>query len=261
MIHANELKFVAALAFATGLVTACGEEPPAAPGKSNVPQRSTAATTSFRHPGEVAFEEISQDVAGFGGFFLTGDTVVVYVTDSAEALTAVARVRQALAVGVPTEGDHRLAQAATVVRQTRYSFRQLREWRNQIEEQVLDGFPDAAWIDLEETTNQVAIGVVSALAQTELEKALAQLAVPAQAVRIDVTQRVAPNLELTQRVRPVVGGVINAVTYDLTMRRCTFAFNARYNGVDVILTASHCSKRIYRPDHVYHVLPRHCGKQ
>jgi len=127
----------------------------------------------------------------------------------------------------------------------------LRDWRNQVKRDVLLTHPDAAWIDLDEARNQVAIGLATGSGRRDVLESVRRLGVPPDAIRIEVTGRDTPNDLLTSKVRPVVGGLAHAVTFNGISQLvpwCTFAFNARYNSTDVILTASHCTSRIYGND-------------
>jgi hypothetical protein len=200
---------------------------------------------------EAAFEEISATVPSFAGYFLEGDNLVVLLTDPKQAAAAEASVRQAIAKRVPSGADARLDHPTILVRRAAYSFAQLRGWRDQIEQQALFGLSDAAWIDLNEANNQVVIGLADGSGKAEIEQALARLAVDPMAVTTRVTGRDTPNETLLDRVRPVEGGLVNGVAFTgggSAYPWCTYSFNARYNGVDVILTASHCTSSTYAND-------------
>ena len=96
---------------------------------------------------------------------------------------------------------------------------------------------DAAWIDLDEAGNQVAIGLANGSGRPELEATLGR--------------HLQPRETLLGRVRPVEGGLANAVSFNGVAQEipwCTYGFSAEYNGVDVMLTASHRTNRIYRAD-------------
>jgi len=235
----------------TGLLAGC-QDSSLAP-QANVHDQSarlSAPEATVAHPGEAVFENISNQVPSFAGFFLDGQSLVVYVADSAQARAAESAVRRAVSDGGLRGADPQLAGASLIVRQARHSYRQLRQWRDQVMDVLLD-LPDAAWIDLDEAQNQIAIGLADGSGRGELERALAGLGVVGNAVRVEITGRSVPNETLESRIRPVVGGIAQGVTFNGAPQVypwCTYSFNARYNGVDVILTASHCSQSIYYLD-------------
>jgi hypothetical protein len=231
------------------LVAACTEQPttPTAPNRAEPNLSSVAPRSGIEHPGEAAFEEISQTVPSFAGYFLEGGQLVVYVTDLSQAQAAEA-VRRVNSTG---RGDALLAHASTVVRPARYSFLQLRQWRDQIEQNVLFGLSDAASIDLDEGINRIVVGLADGSGKAQLENGLTRLGVPTEAVDVQVTGRVSPSTLLTDSVRPVEGGLASAVTFNDTAQTvpwCTFGFNAYYGSTAVVLTSSHCTSQTYGDD-------------
>lgn len=217
-----------------------------APGGSSAERVSRSA---LEHPGEAAFEQISQMVPSFAGYYLEGENLVVLVTDSTASRGAEAAVRQVLAATRPANAAGRLAQRPVVGRHAQYTFIQLRDWRDQIEAGVGFSLADAASIGLDEISNRVVIGLATGSGRGELEQWLSRSGIPARAVKIEITGRAVPNANLTDFVRPVMGGLANDVSFEPQITPwCTFAFNAQYQGANVVLTASHCTSTVFGQD-------------
>jgi hypothetical protein len=234
---------------------ACSDKPtdPSASDRSVPGPRSSVAVSrsAIEHPGEAAFEEISKTVPSFAGYYLEGDKLVVSVTDSTQSQAAEAAVRRVLPATLPAKAARRLAQPSVVRRHGQYTFLQLRDWRDQIGRGVFYALADAASIDLDEIANRIVIGLATGSGRGELEQWLARSGVPAGAVKIQVMARTAPNTELTDFVRPVMGGLANAATFNGVEQItpwCTFGFNGKYQGANVVLTASHCTSQLFGTD-------------
>ncbi len=246
------------IALSVALVLALGAcaDKPTDPGASDRPvpgPRSSVAVSrsAIEHPGEAAFEQISQTVPSFAGYYLEGDKLVVSVTDSTASQAAEAAVRQVLPATLPAKAARRLAQPSVVGRRAQYTFRQLRDWRDQIGQGVFFALTDAASIDLDEVANRVVIGLATGSGRGELEQWLARSGVPAGAVKIQIVARTVPNTDLRDFVRPVMGGLANAATFNGVEQPtpwCTFAFNGIYQGANVVLTSSHCTSQLFGTD-------------
>lgn len=107
------------------------------------------------------------------------------------------------------------------------------------------------WIDLNEMTNRVEVGVESDAARAEAEQALAGLGIPSDAIAVEVSGPSVPDKSLQyDRFRPVEGGVvINLRTAQgAALGPCTFGFNAIFNQVRVFTTASHCTEVLWGTD-------------
>lgn len=237
------------LAMASLAVASCRDNSPAAP---HAPKGSPSASVlNSRHPGEAAFEEVSAQVPSFAGYFVDGPSLVILVTDStADQAAAEAVLRGLVARGV-TATESRLAHARPVIRHARFTFLQLRQWRDQIEQSVWTEVPDVAWVDLDEVNDQVAIGLGDGSGRQDLAGILARASVPQEAVRVEVTGRGQVNATLQDRIRPLAGGLANSATFSGTaqiMPFCTYSFTARYYTLNVILTASHCTAHTFETD-------------
>jgi hypothetical protein len=238
-------------------LAACTDQP-TSPGASGGPvpgpgSRSTniGSRSAIEHPGEAAFEQVSKTVPSFAGYYLEGDNLIVAVTDSTRSQAAEGAVRQVLAASLPAKAARRLAQPSVVGRHAQYTFLQLRDWRDQIEQGVFFALDDAASIDLDEVSNRVVIGLATGSRRAELEQWLARSVVPHEAVKIQIVGRTVPNTNLTDYLRPVMGGLANTATFNGAVQAtplCTFGFNGQYQGTNVVVTNSHCTSTLFGND-------------
>lgn len=209
----------------------------------------SAQQTSHEHPGELLFEQISNEVPSFAGFFFEGGKLVTLVSDTSQTLAVEAVIRRVMADPVQTRAHPQLLKSVLLVRPATFSFRQLRQWRDQIE-QVVPNLPDIASIGIDYAGNQVAIGLADGSGGAALENARTGLGVPPQGVRITTTGRDTPDQLLTDYVRLVKGGLLTEFTRNDTAYNCTLGFSATYNGTNVILTSSHCTLQMYQNDSI-----------
>jgi hypothetical protein len=142
-----------------GILTGCRDNSVLPTGTSGPRSASLSAQqTSHEHPGELLFEQISDAVPSFAGFFFEGDKFVALVSDTSQTLAVEAVVRRVMADPVQARAHPQLLKSVLVVRPAKFSFRQLRLWRDQIE-QVVTNMPDIASIGIDYVGNQVDIGL------------------------------------------------------------------------------------------------------
>ena len=241
---------LAVMVAASVLVSACRNDA-LVPRTTSAPQRTvlSAQPVAFQHPGEAAFEDISSEVPSFAGFFLEGNTLVTLVSDLNQASAAQDAVRRVAAARATRGNDPRLATAEVAVRAVKFTFQQLKQWRDQFEQQALATLPDVVSIDLDEVRNQVAIGLADGSGTAAVEKVMTDLGAPVGSVRIDRVGQPKALQTVRDRVRPVVGGLeAVGILNGYLEKTCTYSFNATYNGTQVVLTASHCTGQMYQND-------------
>jgi hypothetical protein len=175
--------------------------------------------------------EFDRQVPGFGGFFLGLDgTPTVYLTRGASRAPA----EQVLAGYLAAKG---ISTAAVHVAEARYGWKQLERWQEAATVEAL-AVPGAVFVDNDETTNRVRIGVENLSAMGQVRAAVARLGVPDDAV---IVQRADPihQVATLQNVvdRPVRAGVqINFPGF-----LCSVGFNATSGTQKSFITASHCT--------------------
>jgi hypothetical protein len=97
-------------------------------------------------------------------------------------------------------------------------------------------------LGIRERENRVGFGVESDAAQAVLEARLDRFGVPREAVRFDRWSAPAVTAQLTDRVRPVLGGLQVFISQGFSnYEECTFGANVTYNNARYFVTSSHCA--------------------
>ena len=177
--------------------------------------------------------EFARQVPGFGGFFLNRDgTPTVYLTRGAGRGPA----ERVLERYLKARG---LSTAAVRVVEGRYRWQQLQGWQEAATAEAL-AVSGAVFVDNDETSNRVRIGVENLGAVGQVRAAVARLRIPDDAV---IVERAEPILQVAtlQNVmdRPVRAGVqINFPGF-----LCSVGFNATSGTQKSFVTASHCTNK------------------
>jgi hypothetical protein len=208
-------------------ISACQENStPTSPDAGLVPN-----TRISQSPDLPSAAEFDRQVPGFGGFFLSRDgTPTVYLTRGASRAPA----ERLLAGYLAAKG---ISTAAVHVAEARYGWKQLERWQESATAEAL-AVPGAVFVDNDETTNRVLVGVENPGATGQVRAAVARLGIPDDAV---IVQRVDPihQVATLQNVvdRPVRAGVqINFPGF-----LCSVGFNATSGTQKSFITASHCT--------------------
>ena len=206
---------------------ACRESPaPTGPNAGLLPDRAQGAELPTAN-------DLERGVPGFGGFFLGRDgTPSVYLLAGADR----GPVEQAFGGYLRSQGR---APEAVRVLPGRYLWRQLEGWRDQVSAEVLD-IPGTVYVDNDETSNRVRVGVEDLSAHGLVRAAVARLGIPAEAVVVSPSDPIVQMSTLRDVVdRPVRAGVqINFPGY-----LCSVGFNATSGGQKSFITASHCTNK------------------
>jgi len=200
-------------------------------------QDSSAPTApSFRagsaQSGELpSAAELDRQVPGFGGFFLDASGAPnVYLSRGAERASA----ERAFGGYLAAKG---LSTAALRVLQARYSWQQLERWQSLATPAAL-AQSGAVFVDNDETSNRVVIGVENLDAMGAVRAATAGVGIPDEAVIVKQSDPIVQMDLQTDVVRPVQAGVqINFPGY-----LCSVGYNATtLAGEKSFVTASHCT--------------------
>ena len=169
-------------------------------------------------------------VPGFGGFFYDAQgNPTIYLRDAAARGTA----ERALQPFFSIQGT---SPSAMRVLKADYDWVSLERWQSAASTEAL-ARRGVVFVDADEASNRVRIGVERGSAGTEVRAAIARLGIPASAVIVQETEPVRQLATLQQQVRPVPAGVqINFPGF-----LCSIGFNATKNGQRSFITASHCS--------------------
>lgn len=195
------------------------------------------------------FTRLAEEIPGFGGMYYGADgklnVFVARNTTSPAALTRAleTKLRGELLISAKT------APAANemVVHQGDYDFGQLSRWYTQMRPVL--GNEGVVFTDIDEATNRLVIGVEASAAVAEIEQAVAQLGVPAEAVRIEITEPIVAlkGSTLRERVQPFGGGLQLVFPNPRPgfVSLCTLGFNilrdAPGGSVDYFVVNSHCT--------------------
>ena len=182
------------------------------------------------------FAAIARQVPGFGGMYLDQDgTMKVYMVGQKEPANdnLISSLNDVITREIG--GGQRLTNSGVEVIEGQYSFLDLHSWHQELSPAALS-LPGVVYTDLDEQSNRLRIGVEDSKEALEaVEKSLAGLSVPREAVVISVTKPIYPYLRNFRR--PLRGGLqINFGNF-----LCTLGFIAVRNGVNGYVTNSHCT--------------------
>jgi hypothetical protein len=235
---------------------ACTDQsaPPSGPRRELVGAFSLQGS-NFVYPEEFPFWNLAQTVPSSAGFFLdpVSADVIVTVTNPSEGDAAKALLRSWLA-GRLARARIKNPRADVVVRQASYTFLQLREWRDRMNQALT--IPGVDWLDLDEVKNRVVLGIDPGVDPHTVRTLARQLGVPEQAVDFEVDGPVVPQALLTDSIRPIAGATKIAYDSAGSTFACTLGFPARLNGTRAFVTASHCSSKEFMVDSTHQYQPR-----
>jgi len=215
------------------VVAACGD-----PSGPDAAQRRAAQQRALRGL-DREFAQIARQVSGFGGLSRRSDgSALVLLTDPTRAASA----RQAIAAKARLFGS--IDPSRIDVRVVKFDYLQLIDWRDRL--RSLD-VPGLVFLDIDESANQLRIGVEPGTSHDVVASEVAKLDIPADAVSVEDTEPIAYMATLQNQIRPTVGGVqigfIGPNTPPGMYVACTLGFNARFAGSSdtYLVTNSHCS--------------------
>jgi hypothetical protein len=220
------LKPAAFAAAAALILAACQDNPSPTSPDVTASLRAVAA-----QGGELpSAAEFARQVPGFGGFFLDASGApTVYLSRGASRAAA----EGVLAGYLSARG---LATAAVHILEARYDWQQLERWQAAATPAL--ALAGTVFVDNDETSNRVVIGVEDLGSAGQVRAAIARSGIPAEAVLV---QRADPIVQVAtlQNVvdRPVRAGVqINFPGF-----LCSVGFNATSGTQKSFVTASHCT--------------------
>ncbi len=196
--------------------------PPSAPNGDPIPQAAAQAPDP---------DALARVIPGFGGYFVRDGVPTVYLTDVRErpaAEAALDRFARGLAV----------VRGQVKVLPGRFSWHQLQGWFQRVSPEVLadDGI---VFVDLDETANQLLVGVEHGAKAVWVRGVAARLGLPDGAVAVREVEPIRYAATLRDQVRPAVGGLqINFGNF-----LCTLGFNATAGSQASFITNSHCTDR------------------
>ena len=173
---------------------------------------------------------LARQVPGFGGFFFDAQGApTIYLKEASRRATA----QRALQPFFSVRG---MNASALRVLKADFDWVSLERWQEQASTQAL-ATRGAVFVDADETSNRVRIGVERGTSPAQVSAAIARLGIPASAVIVEETEPVVQLATLQDQIRPVPGGVqINFPGF-----LCSLGFNATRSGQRSFITASHCT--------------------
>jgi hypothetical protein len=209
------------------------------------------------YPEERLFWTLAQIAPSSAGFVLdsiSGD-VIVAVTNPAEG----ERVRRAIRAwpAVSRRLDRarlKHPRADIKIRPATYTFLQLKEWRDRLNEALM--LPGVYSLDLDENRNRVVLGIDQGANRQVIRRLAGNVGVPEPALLLEIDEPAVAQSTLTDSIRPIAGGT--KIAYDSlgTPLACSLGFPALYNGSMAFLTAAHCSRLEFGLDSTRQYQPR-----
>ncbi len=211
-------------------------------------------------PEEQAFADLARKAPSSAGFYYdgTGD-VVVLVHDAAQDATATEAMRGFAASHPNQEPGLAKRSHGVKVARAQYTFWQLAAWRDIAFDHVLGQMDGVVSLDLDEVRNRVTLGVTAdhfADLQRPVRKKLRSLGVDPAAIAFkqvepphyDTVFNPPPTIT-SQTSDPIAGGLqMNLQHDDGGLFGCTIGFAAQRDGVEGLVSASHCTTNTFNPD-------------
>ena len=175
-------------------------------------------------------DDLADALPGFGGLFLAQDGMpTIYLLDPAQRDAAMPIVAAFLA----EQGE---SFPGLRVLQGQHDYRTLRRWFAEASARVL-GMPGAVYVDLDESTNGLRIGVENTVVASGIQSVVASLGVPLSALNVVQTEPIVTTITLRDYIRPSRGG--HQINFGNFL--CTLGFNATHVSGASFITNSHCT--------------------
>ncbi|MEM8960238.1 MAG: hypothetical protein AAGD38_02060 [Acidobacteriota bacterium] len=187
-------------------------------------------TTIKTYDDELA--EMADDMPGFGGW---------YVDDRGQL--------NAFMTDLSTQGARSLQRENIRLKQGRYNFRQLLDWKRDARSSVL-ATPGVLSLDIDESRNRIVVGVEKQASRSSVRSRLSTLELPADAVLIEEVEPVTFAATLHSYDKYRKGGLQIQYFDGFSTSNCTLGFVAYHEGTinpppgytnRGLVTASHCS--------------------
>jgi hypothetical protein len=180
------------------------------------------------------FVDVASEAPAFGGMFVDGKELNVYLMDRRRA------VRANPGSAIREEFAQRLPRKINVL-SARFDFTRLKAWHDRLSADVL-GLSGVVLTDIDDAKNRLTVGVENQKTRDWVARQLPSLRIPREAVNIELMAPIKPT-SLREYHRPLVGGLqIRYRGFFGFFSNCTVGFNAIRGGESGFVTASHCSK-------------------
>jgi len=216
--HSNAVRLLAGAALVA--VAACSDST-SPPSKEPVPVLQAAQSPDLA--------TLARAVPGFGGLFLDHGVPTVYLTDASQR----GKVERALGAFARGRG---FAPSEIKVLAGRYAYGDLDRWFQQVSQEAF-AQGGIVFVDLDEASNRVLVGVERGASHANVRSLAARLGVPAEAIVTHDVDPIQYAATLQDQVRPVVAGL--QIHFGNFL--CSIGFNAVSGGQNSFVTASHCT--------------------
>lgn len=173
------------------------------------------------------FVDIDSKVHGFGGMYVDGDQLKVYLTDISKKEKAIKEI----------SSIKKIPKGGVQVIQGKYRFSDLKKWKD--DAGILFDIPGLVYLDADEGKNRLSIGVDNIDISAEVEQRLIQAGIPEDAIAVVKTDPIEYKYTLQDRIRPIQGGI--QIRFNSYL--CTESFNGIRDGINGFVINSHCSGR------------------
>ncbi len=220
-----------ALVVIVGLITVLAWYPPLSSAAPPDPISSSATMDDVS-------AEVGRRIPSFAGFYVDESTRTVHVLTTSGSSTDASRARDEWASLMGSAAPADMQAARVVVHRVKYRFTTLKAWMDQATSDLFTLNDDVVYVDAQEKDNRLEVAVATTAAESVVKQWAEKTAIPDDALSTRIVPR-GEVISLQSYNRPIVGG--------LRIRNenagiCTMTVNARWSGIQGVLTASHCTK-------------------
>ena len=203
-----------------------------------------------RRMAEKHFHRISDEVPGFGGYFIDKNgNYTMYLTENSPR-----GISKTLAAKEIRHTNRNFDGSNFIIKDGLFGFSELSKWRELVSAFVLgnDMFDFVLSSYVNETINRISVGIKESKfteerINTVIEFIVQYLEIPVEAIEFEKTTPISlesfPNLSgsLGSYNRPLVGGITLRYT-NQAHPGCTIGFSGILDGKEVVITNSHCTQ-------------------
>jgi hypothetical protein len=241
---------VGVVTVSTLLISGCESWSTPAEPMASIDLRGVGAPASVLSSGQRHLRTLDEEFAwlaaevvpgGFGGlFFDENQNLTIYLTDTSQRGAAVAALIPYLtARDLRLRGGRRVDLNNMRVLSGRYDFFQLNQWKDQLS--AVFEIPAVTAVDVLEQENRLEVAVDDLAARPGVERKLAELGIPLEAVTVVRESLPPPTKFLFEEQRPLQGGWMAG-----TNQRCTLGplADSGPGTTRRVLVASHCTYQL-----------------
>lgn len=204
-------------------------------------------------PGEAGFLALAERIPGFGGYAFDADgNLVAFIKGRTPDGDAAARVLLTRLLDRRRPGLGRQG-GAVIVRTADFAFEELAAWREMLTDSLLGRGLGVRSTDVDEASNRIRIGVAGSTGRSAVMRVAVQAGVPVTALAIgdeglaefeaEANVGSSPPLASHPSVNGLfLGGMMILRQEGISIKACTLGFYAKYAGVTVGVSNSHCSR-------------------